>query len=587
MQCPRRRRGVLYGSKILHPRTFQQLWKLHERNRLLYSDFQLMGTGQLHCIKLFHKKTGNLQNMQLFASNILEKVISIITSEKIQLRHRQQLPEPVDEMTADVVHYASDSKDPFNLSHMALSMPVNIHYGSTAGAKQEDSDNSASSDDPFRDSFSKLQDLEYFDTDSSSWDQSAASFMSWSDEFESATTERIQKLMDDIECILYDEPLEMPPSKEIIDECRMWKEAFPHMRVRGHGIKMIAVPQEEESHESIIQEEVFAVDGVVNDAKESSSLKRRESSTDNSAAHCKEVPIREESKSCQLENMVENYVLQQLASYIQSEVIKKLTCDVQSSECSSGKKCDKLPEVCFQNSASPQTVVSVLSDSESDDTNSARTVLSKSSRTREVLISSSSRSELRVQNNNAFSTPRMFDVGNYTAEYPSFSVIGSAPVSLPPPRTASSSVHEARSFHSAAERNKRQYADRRFSCGFTARERSSHQVQEADEKNQKYKALLYNSNNRKQFLPPNPQDKLNKRLVLPPIDKVETQKVGVRMNSSLRKFSVHDYVSADVMWLLRSLNLIPNLTVSLPVIKYTPLKRFYLVFITRFMWHSL
>ncbi|XP_049939382.1 uncharacterized protein LOC126415345 isoform X3 [Schistocerca serialis cubense] len=541
MQCPRRRRGVLYGSKILHPRTFQQLWKLHERNRLLYSDFQLMGTGQLHCIKLFHKKTGNLQNMQLFASNILETVISIITSEKIQLRHRQQLPEPVDEMTADVMHYASDSKDPFNLSHMALSMPVNIHYGSTAGAKQEDSDNSASSDDPFRDSFSKLQDLEYFDTDSSSWDQSAASFMSWSDqEFESATTERIQKLMDDIECILYDEPLEMPPSKEIIDECRMWKEAFPHMRVRGHGIKMIAVPQEEESHESIIQEEVFAVDGVVNDAKESSSLKRRESSTDNSSAHCKEVPITEESKSCQLENMVENYVLQQLASYIQSEVIKKLTCDVQSSECSSGKKCDKLPDVCFQNSTSPQTVVSVLSDSESDDTNSARTVLSKSSRTREVLISSSSRSELRVQNNNAFSTPRMFDVGNYTAEYPSFSVIGSAPVSLPPPRTASSSVHEARSFHSAAERNKRQYADRRFSCGFTARERSSHQVQEADEKNQKYKALLYNSNNRKQFLPPNPQDKLNKRLVLPPIDKVETQKMSASHGPN-KTLSVHGF----------------------------------------------
>ncbi|XP_049834402.1 uncharacterized protein LOC126278361 isoform X2 [Schistocerca gregaria] len=511
-----------------------------------------------------------------------------VTSEKIQLRHRQQLPEPVDEMTTDAMHYASDSKDPFNLSHMALSMPVNIHYGSTAGAKQEDSDNSASSDDPFRDSFSKLQDLEYFDTDSSSWDQSAASFMSWSDqEFESATTERIQKLMDDIECILYDEPLETPPSKEIIDECRMWKEAFPHMRVRGHGIKMIAVPQEEESHESIIQEEVFAVHGVVNDAKESSSLKRRESSTDNSAAHCNEVPITEESKSCQLENMVENYVLQQLASYIQSEVIKKLTCGVQSSECSSGKKCDKLPDVCFQNSASPQTVVSVLSDSESDDTNSARTVLSKSSRTREVLISSSSRSELRVQNNNAFSTPRLFDVGNYTAEYPSFSVIGSAPVSLPPPRTASSPVHEARSFHSAAERNKRQYADRRFSCGFTARERSSHQVQEADEKNQNYKALLYNSNNRKQFLPPNPQDKLNKRLVLPPIDKVETQKVGARMNSSLSKFSIHDYVSADVMWLLRSLNLIPNLTVSLPVSKYTPLKRFYLIFITRFMWHSL
>lgn len=462
----------------------------------------------------------------------------LVKSEKIQLRHKQQLPEPVDEMTADVMLYGSESKDPFNLSHMALSMPVNVNYGNKSAAKQEDSDNSVSPDDPFKDYFRKLQDVEYFDTDSSSWDQSAASFMSWSDqEIESATTERIQKLMDDVECILYDEPVEAPPSKEIIDECRMWKEAFPHMRIRGRGINMSALPQ---AQEGIIEEEVFAIDGAVNVTKESGSVKTRESLIENSSAHCKEAAVTEESKFSQLENMVENYVLQQLASYIQSEVVKKLTSDVQSLEDSSDKKFNKLPDVCLQNSASSQKVISVLSDSDSDDTHSTQTVLSKSPRSRDVVCSSSSRSEFFVEDKDIFSTRRLFDVENYTAEYPSFSVIGSAPVSLPPPRTASSSVREVRSYHSAAERNKRQYADRRFSCGFTARESPSHQIHEADEENKKYKALLYSSNNQKQFLLPNRQEKINKRLVLPPIDKMETQKMSAspRLNKAL---SVHGF----------------------------------------------
>jgi hypothetical protein len=75
------------------------------------------------------------------------------------------------------------------------------------------------------------------------------------------TTRKLQQIYDNLESFLYDEsPAPDDISPELLAECQLWKDKFPHLRVVGKAIlppKGFQVTSQLTSH---VAEEVIAID---------------------------------------------------------------------------------------------------------------------------------------------------------------------------------------------------------------------------------------------------------------------------------------------------------------------------------------
>ncbi|XP_063218018.1 uncharacterized protein LOC134528374 isoform X2 [Bacillus rossius redtenbacheri] len=125
---------------------------------------------------------------------------------KVKLLQRQPLPEPADSTDC---------------------------AGSTDGLESDPTSQSPASRSDKEDDFS----WHYSSCESSLLGQSSSSFMSWADEVEAETTQKMQQLMDGIDRSLYcEEPADESVRPEQLQECKEWREKFPHLRVVGRGL---------------------------------------------------------------------------------------------------------------------------------------------------------------------------------------------------------------------------------------------------------------------------------------------------------------------------------------------------------------
>uniref|UniRef100_A0A1B6HQZ6 DUF3719 domain-containing protein n=1 Tax=Homalodisca liturata TaxID=320908 RepID=A0A1B6HQZ6_9HEMI len=112
------------------------------------------------------------------------------------------------------------------------------------------------------------------ESESSDWlSQSVASSTSWSDELESDLTKSLQDQMCLVENTLYRDGNEQLSAKSPLrEECRLWQQNFPHLRILGEAVKS-SVGCQTRSRQEEIEEQIDEIIAAHGDYDENSSCK--------------------------------------------------------------------------------------------------------------------------------------------------------------------------------------------------------------------------------------------------------------------------------------------------------------------------
>ncbi|XP_069685103.1 protein FAM149B1-like isoform X2 [Periplaneta americana] len=181
--------------------------------------------------------------------------------QKVKLRDHQPLPEPAEDMAIEIQEPPIPA---YSDRHKALKMLSSLALDDADSRNSTPYSREESFDEDF--GFDSADDSDQGrswqlsgDIGSSSFGNSVASFMSWTDDVEVETTKKVQELVDELEKCLYDEESLDKLKKEVAAECYDWRTKFPHYRVRGTGIPSSSF-QLQRMYESTISDQIFTSD---------------------------------------------------------------------------------------------------------------------------------------------------------------------------------------------------------------------------------------------------------------------------------------------------------------------------------------
>lgn len=287
-------------------------------------------------------------------------------------------------------------------------------------------------------------------------------------------------------------------------------------RVKGTPISLEPCEEDIETNDENF-EEIFAIDksddytsekGVLNDFDE----KPRKTFNSNSG----------------LQQKVKEAVIDHLVSYISSEVLKSL---FQKYEEESTK--EEANSLDSQTSGREYVSSPLRSDTpflniQESDLDSILLVSPKSLHQNAKISPVMSRQESATCSRASFHPLQISDIRENTIDYPSFSVLGvGRQLSIHAEKSFSASpcsLTES-TFHSATERRKKHYIDRRFSCGTLGHTKF---LQPLDESHKKLASTTINSKRNDKHMQssaPNSPDKMNRHFILPPIENADVSKV--------------------------------------------------------------
>ncbi|XP_021933747.1 uncharacterized protein LOC110836639 isoform X2 [Zootermopsis nevadensis] len=186
---------------------------------------------------------------------------------KVKLGELQPLPEPAEEMAVEVEEMPVPSYQESQLeTHVAVNMLSALRLDGTASGNSTPSlSRDGSFDDVF--GFESADDDDQGrswqfsgDTGSSGFGNSVTSFMSWTDDVEVETTQKVQDLVDELERCFYGEESLDKLKKEVSAECVDWRSKFPHYRVRGVGLELSAFHLQRLHEKTCVHDKKMAID---------------------------------------------------------------------------------------------------------------------------------------------------------------------------------------------------------------------------------------------------------------------------------------------------------------------------------------
>ncbi|XP_054260071.1 uncharacterized protein LOC128984749 isoform X1 [Macrosteles quadrilineatus] len=152
----------------------------------------------------------------------------------------------------------------------------------------------------------------YYDSGSSDLlSQSIGSSTSWSDELEGDLTASLQAQLHLVEQTLYhDGRQELPIHSPLREECKLWQQNFPHLRIYGEAVKPSVGCQTRSRHEQIQEqlEEIISAHGDSEDALARTVVKK------DSVVDCSEL----------YKEKIKKAVIDQIFLRIWPEVVKKI-----------------------------------------------------------------------------------------------------------------------------------------------------------------------------------------------------------------------------------------------------------------------
>uniref|UniRef100_A0A1B6FEM9 DUF3719 domain-containing protein n=1 Tax=Cuerna arida TaxID=1464854 RepID=A0A1B6FEM9_9HEMI len=151
------------------------------------------------------------------------------------------------------------------------------------------------------------------ESESSDWlSQSVASSTSWSDELESDLTKSLQDQMCLVENTLYrDGNQQLSAKSPLREECRLWQQNFPHLRILGEAVKS-SVGCQTRSRQEEIEEQIDEIIAAHGDYDENSSCK----------AVVKKETIQDESEI--YKEKIKKAVIDQIFARIWPDVVKRI-----------------------------------------------------------------------------------------------------------------------------------------------------------------------------------------------------------------------------------------------------------------------